>query len=103
MWQTPGTTWVASKVSYLQIGLSNGQAMVAFSVARGPGSVLLSQDSGVTCIEALGLTVPSDSEGISYRTGRVKARGRSVGVLPVLQQYADHGQQRLMVYKVPVP
>jgi hypothetical protein len=102
-WTLPKKLNGRSKVSYLQIGLANGQVMAAFSAARGPGSVLLSQDSGVTFIEAFGLTLPGDSEGISYKTGRVEAPGRSVGVLPVLQQYEDHGQQRLMVYKVPVP
>ena len=47
--------------------------------------------------------MPPDSDGISYKTGRVETAGRSVGTLAVLQQYEDQKQQRLMVYKVPVP
>jgi len=91
------------KVAYLQIGMANGQVAVVFSAARGLGAVLLSQDSGESFREAFGLTLPSDSEGISYKTGRVEVPDRSVGAFPVLQQYEDHGQQRLMVYKVPAP
>jgi hypothetical protein len=91
------------KMSYLQIGIANGQVAVALSAARGSGSVWLSQDYGDTFREQFDLSEPGGSDGVSYRTGRVETAGRSVGTLAVLQQFEDHKVQRLMVYKVPVP
>ena len=103
IWTTARKINGRGKLSYLQIGIANGQVAVALSAARGAGSVWLSQDSGATFREQFDLALPPDSDGISYKTGRVETAGRSVGTLAVLQQYEDQKQQRLMVYKVPVP
>jgi hypothetical protein len=103
VWTTARKINGRNRLSYLQIGIANGQLALSLSAARGAGSVWLSQDGGDTFLEQFSLTLPSDSDGISYKTGRVETAGRSTGALAVLQQYEDNKVQRLMVYKVPVP
>jgi hypothetical protein len=93
----------AAKLSYLQIGMANGQVAVVLSASRGAGAVLLSSDGGESFQEQFNLLLPPETDGVSYKTGRVESAGRSNGQLVVLQQYEDHRQQRLMVYNVPVP
>jgi len=93
----------ADSLSYLQIGLANGQVQLALSASRGSGAVYLSNDYGDTFTHAFALRLPAASDGISYKTGRVEAATRSSGPLAVLQQYEDQTLQRLMVYSVPVP
>lgn len=103
-------TWSAARqineqgtLSYLQIGIANGQLQLSLSSSRGAGMVYLSNDYGDTFRQAFALRLPAPSDGVSYKTGRVETAGRSSGVLAVLQQYEDQNAQRLMVYKVPVP
>jgi hypothetical protein len=104
-----GTWTLARKInndgslSYLQIGLANGQVELSLSSSRGAGAVYLSDDYGDTFNQAFTLLLPPPASGVSYATGRVETPTRSNGVLAVLQQYEDQRLQRLMVYKVPVP
>ena len=102
-WTVPRRINGADSLSYLQIGLANGQVQLALSASRGSGAVYLSNDYGDTFTHAFALRLPAASDGISYKTGRVEAATRSSGPLAVLQQYEDQTLQRLMVYSVPVP
>jgi len=91
------------KISYLQLGLSNGQVALAFSASRGQGDVLVSNDHGSTFVQQATLELPAAAPGTSYATGRIETAGKSVGTLTVMQQYEDQNLQRLMVFKVPPP
>lgn len=91
------------KISYLQIGLWNGQVALVFSASRGQGEVRVSNDQGSTFVQQAGLELPAAAPGTSYLTGRIETAGKSVGTLPVMQQYEDQNLQRLMLFKVPPP
>ena len=102
-WTGPRQINGEDSLSYLQIGLANGQVQLTLSASRGSGAVYLSNDYGDTFTQAFILRLPPASDGISYKTGRVETVTRSSGPLAVMQQYEDQTQQRLMVYPVPVP
>jgi len=103
VWSTARKVNDDGALSYLQIGLANGQVEVALSASRGAGAVYLSNDYGETFTQAFALKLPLAQDGVSYKTGRVETATRSIGPLAVLQQYEDEKVQRLMLYKVPVP
>ena len=102
-WTVPRRINDQDLLSYLQIGLSNGEVELSLSAARGSGAVYLSNDYGETFTLAFSLRLPPASDGVSYKTGRVETATRSNGPLAVMQQYEDQNVQRLMVYSVPVP
>lgn len=102
-WTAPRQINGGDTLSYLQIGLSNGQVQISLSASRGSGAVYLSNDYGDTFTQAFALRLPPASDGVSYKTGRVETATRSRGPLAVMQQYEDQNVQRLMVYSVPVP
>ena len=102
-WTVPRRINGAESLSYLQIGLANGQVQLSLSASRGAGAVYLSNDYGDTFTQAFALQLPGPSDGVNYRTGRVETATRSSGPLAVLQQYEDGRLQRLMLYSVPVP
>jgi len=102
-WTVPRQINGSDSLSYLQIGLANGQVQLSLSASRGSGAVYLSNDYGDTFTAAFTLRLPPASDGISYKTGRVETVTRSNGTLAVMQQYEDQNTQRLMVYPVPVP
>jgi hypothetical protein len=101
-WTAPRRINGPDKLSYLQIGLANGQVQLSLSASRGAGAVYLSNDYGDTFTQAFALRLPPASDGISYTTGRVETATRSSGPLAVVQQYEDQKAQRLMVYSVPL-
>ncbi|HSW05270.1 hypothetical protein [Aquabacterium sp.] len=105
---TADDSWTAArkingrkKVSYLQIGLFNGQIALALSATRGDGGVLVSSDHGASFSTQVDLALPPAADGVNYKTGRVEMAAVSVGGLTVLQQYEERRQQRLMVFKIP--
>jgi hypothetical protein len=102
-WTEPRQINDDDTLSYLQIGLANGQVQLSLSASRGSGAVYLSNDYGGTFTRAAALRLPSWGDQIDYRTGRIEAPTRSNGPLVVLQQYEDGRTQRLMVYSVALP
>ena len=102
-WTTPRQVNDLVSLSYLQVGLANGQVQLSFSSSRGAGAVYLSNDYGETFMQAFALKLPPAADGVNYTTGRIETATRSSGALAVLQQYEDQKVQRLMVYPVPVP
>ena len=102
-WTTARQINAQGTLSYLQVGLANGQVQLSLSASRGAGAVYLSGDSGDTFTQAFALTLPPPADGVTYKTGRVETAGRSSGPLVVLEEYEDQKVQRLMVYRVPVP
>jgi hypothetical protein len=48
------------------------------------------------------LTHPPATSTISYNRPRVEAPARSVSPIPVLQQYVDGAEQRVLYFGVPV-
>lgn len=102
-WTEPRQINGLGSLSYLQIGLANGQVQLSLSASRGAGAVYLSNDYGDTFTQAFALRLPPPADGVSYSTGRVETATRSSGPLAVLEQYEDETVQRLMLYPVPVP
>lgn len=102
-WTAPRQVNPDGSLSYLQIGLANGQIAVAMSVTWRAGAVYLSNDYGDSFAQGFALVMPKAGDGVSYKTARVESPSRSGGPLAVLLQYEDNNVQRLMVYNVPVP
>ncbi len=91
------------KVAYAQIGLTNGRLNVAFSVQRGKGAQVFSPDLGLTWQAGADLALLPAGPGLNFNTARIELPSRSLGVMPVLQQYDDNGTQRLMLFRLPSP
>lgn len=88
---------------YVQIGIANGQIVVAISSSRDAGELFTSSDTGATFLRAHELLVPTATPEVSYKTARIEMPSRSTGRLAVLQQYEDSRLQRLMLYDVSAP
>lgn len=102
-WTAPTVVDDGRKVAYAQMGLFNGKLAVGYSVQRSKGTLALSPDLGSTWTNHADLSMLAIGPGINLNTARVELPARSVGVLPMLQQYEDNGTQRLMLFKIPAP
>lgn len=103
LWSTPKQVDDARNVVYMQVGLSNGKLVVAFSVQRGRGLVVVSPDLGETFGPWVETVLTPAVPGANFNTARVEMPAVSQGNLSLLQQYAIYGTQTLMAWKIPGP
>ena len=102
-WSTPLQLDGKSKAGYVQIGLTNANIVVGMSTDSGAGALVMSANLGTTFSKTHDLAVPVATSGVSYKTPRLEMPGRSIGNLPILQQYEDNNVQRLMLFTAPAP
>lgn len=102
-WLPPKRVDDDRKVVYMQVGMSNGKLVVAFSVQRGRGLVVVSPDLGETFVPWVETVLTSAVPGANFNTARVEMPASSSGDLSLLQQYAIYGTQTLMSWSIPAP
>lgn len=102
-WSAPKILDDSRKVAYAQLGNVNGKVATGYSVQRGAGTLTVSSDGGATWADTTSLQLLPIYPGVNYNTARIELPTRSMGAMPILQQYADTASQKLMLFKVPAP
>jgi hypothetical protein len=87
----------------VKIGWNGEKVFISIPSSSGSGVVLASPDGGVSFVEAHELVVPASTVGVSYNFSRHEMPARWFGALPILQQYTQRRQQRLMLYEILAP
>jgi hypothetical protein len=102
-WSAPRAIDGPRRSTYVQIGWNGAKIVVAIPANVGSGVVLTSADGGSSFVEEHSLVVPTPTAGVTYEFSRPEMPSRWFGPLPILQQYAQRRQQRLMVYEILAP
>ncbi len=102
-WSAPRNVDGARRSVYVKIGWNGEKVFVSIPTNNGAGVVLASADGGSSFVEAHSLIVPPPSVGVSYDFSRHEMPSRWLGALPILQQFAQRRQQRLMLYEILAP
>jgi hypothetical protein len=102
-WSAPRAIDGARRSVYVKIGWNGEKVFVAIPSNTGSGVVLTSSDGGESFAEAHSLIVPPPAAGITYEFSRHEMPSRWVGPLPILQQYEQRRQERLMLYEIVAP
>ena len=99
-WRFRMATESANSV-YAQMVVSGSRLMMIVN-SETSLRVFASLDQGSNWVNTHLLTHPRATSGISYQRPRVEAPSYAASPVPVLQQYAEDGVQRLMSFQVPV-
>lgn len=102
-WSAPRVIDGARRSVYVKIGWNGEKVFVTIPSNTGSGAVLASSDGGGSFVEAHSLVVPPPSAGITYEFSRHEMPSRWFGALPILQQFEQRRQERLMLYEVLAP
>jgi hypothetical protein len=102
-WSVPRNLDGARRSVYVKIGWNGEKVFVSIPANNGAGVVLTSSDGGGSFVEAHALVVPPPSLGVSYDFSRHEMPSRWFGALPILQQFTQRRQQRLMLYEILAP
>jgi hypothetical protein len=102
-WSAPKHVDDARNVVYMQVGISNGKLVIAFSVQRGRGLVVVSPDLGESFVPWVETVLTKAVPGANFNTARVEMPTVSSGNLALLQQYAIYATQTLMSWRIPGP
>jgi hypothetical protein len=102
-WSAPRILDGARRSVYVKIGWNGEKVFVSIPTNSGAGVVLASSDGGSSFMEAHSLIVPPPSVGVSYDFSRHEMPSRWFGALPILQQFTQRRQERLMLYQILAP
>jgi hypothetical protein len=102
-WSAPRAIDDPRRSVYVKIGWNGSKIVVSIPTNAGSGVVLTSVDGGSSFVEEHSLVVPPPTAGITYEFSRHEMPSRWSGALPILQQYEQRRQERLMLYEILVP
>lgn len=102
-WSTPRAIDGPRRSVYVKIGWNGTKVVVSIPTNAGSGVVLTSVDGGTSFVEEHSLVVPAPTAGIAYEYSRHEMPTRWFGPLPILQQYEQRRQERLMLYEILAP
>lgn len=90
-------------VSYCQISIgADDRLMVVYNDSAGDSKVMQSLNRGRS-FTSVALLRPTPVDGASYTFSRIETPSRSTLPLPVLRQFSESRQNKLMLFTVPFP
>jgi hypothetical protein len=102
-WSAPRAIDGARRSVYVKIGWNGEKVFVSIPSNNGSGLVLSSADGGANFAEVHALVLPTPAAGVTYDFSRHEMPSRWFGALPILQQYEQRRQERLMLYEILAP
>ena len=98
------STWLSQDIQagYVQTTIAAGNVVIAANINTQLLGVYQSLDGGANFSYSHRLMHPPRTAGVSYKNPRMETPSNTTGPIPVLHQYVDNGNQRLLLYNVPV-
>jgi len=101
-WNAARALTTDGQAAYCQVSLVDGSKLaISYNMASKVSKTLVSIDKGLTFTGGYLLTHPAPTDGIEYSYARIETPIRVKSPAPLLQQYTDHGTQRVMLFQEP--